>query len=70
MVDAGTRFRHNRTRRECDQELDELLARQLHAKHRLAGPALAVKMKRVFAQINPNQRHFLHDGLLNVRTPD
>jgi hypothetical protein len=70
MVGSGTRFHHNHTRMECDEELDELLARQLHAKHRLAGPALAVKMKRVFAQINPNQRHVLHDGLLKVKTPD
>jgi hypothetical protein len=44
------------------EELDQLLAAYLLAKHGFTVPVLAVKVKGMFAQIDSNQRHVLHDG--------
>jgi hypothetical protein len=48
---------------EGSEKLDQLLAAHLLAKHGFAVPVLAVKVKRMLAQIVPNQRNVLHDGL-------
>jgi hypothetical protein len=59
---TGTGFRDDGARLQSSEGLDQLLATYLPVEHGFAMPILSVKVKRVLAQINPNERDFLHDG--------
>jgi hypothetical protein len=65
VVRAGTGFHDNGAGREDGQKGDELLAGALLAEYLLAAGILPMQMERVLPKVNPNQCHFLHDGLLN-----
>ncbi|AOJ10134.1 hypothetical protein WS71_23135 [Burkholderia mayonis] len=68
MMSARAGFHDNRAGVKRGEELDQLLAVHLLAKHRFAAPVLAVKVKRMLTQIYSNQRHVLHDGLSQKST--
>jgi hypothetical protein len=55
---------------EGGEKLHQLLAADLPAKHGFAVPVLATKVKGMFAQIDSNQRHVLHDGPPEKETSD
>jgi len=61
-VRTSTGLHDDGARLQSGEELDQLLATYLPAEHGFAMPILSVKVKRVLAQINSNQRDFLHDG--------
>jgi hypothetical protein len=60
---AGTCFHDHPAGVKRGKKFDQLLAAHLPAKNGFAVPILTVKVKRMLAQIDPNQRHILHDGL-------
>ncbi len=46
---------------ECREEFEQLLTPYLFAKNCFAAAILAMKVERMLAQVNPNERCVLHD---------
>jgi hypothetical protein len=69
VMGASAGFHDHGAGGKRSEKLDQLLTADLLAKHGLAVSILAVKMKRMLAQIDSNQHYVLHDGLPQKRTP-
>jgi len=68
-VTAGAGFHHHRAGGDVRQLGRQLTAREFLAKHHSARRILRMKVKAVFARIDPDQRHDIHDGLPEKQNP-
>lgn len=57
MIDAGAGVHHHTTSLELGEELDRLLAFELHAQQGFAMPILAVHVEAVLAETDPDERN-------------